>query len=164
LLGAGSVLAAALPAGLDTLATIPGAVALGDALVVGRGTTAAVLGALAAGAAVLLLGQRLRVARPGPAQLAAVGLTVWLVIRPTSWSWARPPDLDRYTEGVAIAVAAGLAVAAAAVAGGLVQLPTLAPSLPAAPRHRSSRDRVAALAVTAALGCVAGALVRSGAL
>jgi hypothetical protein len=164
LLSAGSVLAAALPAGLDTLAATPGAVALGDALVDGRGTTAAVVGALAAAAAVLLLGQRPRVARPGSAQLMAVGLTIWLVLRPSSWSWARPPDLDRYTDGLAIAVAAGLVTVVAAVAGGVAQLPALARPVEAPPSHRSSRDRAAALAVTAALGCVAGALVRSGAL
>lgn len=164
LLGAGSVLAAALPAGFAGLAAVPGAVAFGDALVDGRGVTAAVLGLLTAGAAVLLLGQRTRVARPGTAQLVAVGLTIWLLVRPTSWTWAEPPGFSHYTDGVALAAAAGLIAALVAVATGHGRLPALPEPVAPETAHPARRDRSAPLAVTVALGCVAGALVRSGGL
>jgi hypothetical protein len=169
LLGASAALAPALPVGFDAAVALPGAVALGDALLDARDAEAAVLGALAAATLAVIVLVRARPTRPSGAGLAAAGLGAWLLLRPSSWRWAGPPDMQAYTEAVAVALAAGLALVVpatiAAHRGIVPELPPPEPEPQPQPRpQRSWADRVRSAAAAGAMGCVAAALVRSGAL
>jgi hypothetical protein len=163
-IAAGAVLALAAGGPVARLAAVPGAVVLAHALAT---TTHGSRGALAVAAAVTIAGLSRGPSRTDPVRARAVdllplALVAALVLRPTSWAWLRISGLDAYTDGMAVGVAAGLAVLVVAGATGSVITADAAATwaLGPDPRHAARRANVFVVAATAAMGLVAVALVR----
>jgi hypothetical protein len=125
LLAEAAVLATVLPPGLAPLAALPGTAVVVAGL--GEDGTVAISAALLALAIGVALGRAAAERgwslddRPVPAWPHATGLAVagWLVVVPESWSLTGPPvglAVERYQEGILVAVAAGLIAVVAALA------------------------------------------------
>jgi len=168
-LAAGAVLALVLGGAAALVAVLPGAVVLVDAVAGGAGPARAALAALALAVAwSVASGDRGAPRRAGASDAVAAVLAAWLVVRPAGWTWLRTQGLRAYTDGVALALAAGL-VAAVAVAGAAREVAVpggrswfVAGAAPGPPAPVAAR-RVP-VAVTALLGILAIALVRSARL
>jgi hypothetical protein len=81
---------------------------------------------------------------------------------PSAWRWARPGDVSAYEEGVAVAVAAAVAVGSLLLGAGAPPRAILGLFGHQEPRPATApRGRVAGIVVAAALAIVAAALVRS---
>lgn len=117
LLAAAAVLAAVALHPVAAVSAVPGAAALAVAVVDDPTGARLAFGVLAALVAVLLAQRPGRV-DDGPAPTVTVAAAVvvggWLLLAPTTWRWAGPPDVPAWTGGAvlaAAAAAAGLAVA-----------------------------------------------------
>ena len=111
-LAAAAVLALLLGGPLASLVALPGAAVLVYAVADGDGWVRIVLAALVALTLAGLLrpdvsptGRRLR-----PIDAVGGALGLWLVVRPSAWTWVHISDVSSYEEGTAVAVAVGLVV------------------------------------------------------
>jgi hypothetical protein len=170
-LAAGTAFDLLLGGPLALVAAVPGAAVLAAALSDGHGWPRAALAPLAA---ITLIGVvNARPARsPAAARVRAVdglalGFAVWLVVRPTSWTWLHAPGLRAYTDGLVLAMAAGFAGAVSlALLGGRVDLAPLGALLVPGERTATHRRVIdwPSVAAAALMGIVAVALVRSARL
>jgi len=117
LLGAAAVLCVLSTRAFAVAAAVPGAVALAAALRGEPGPVAALLGLALAGV-VAVIGWRLRASRSllipstraAPTAVAALALSVWLLVAPGAWAWTSPGLLAGYQRGALLGVAGGLIV------------------------------------------------------
>ena len=167
---AATVLALLLGGPLALIASVPGAAVLVSSLADGQGWPRPVLGVLVA----LTLAGVLRGASAGtrarlrPVDGVALALAVWLVVRPTAWTWAHA-SLDRaYDEGTVVALASGLiATAMLRARDSSLSLTPVATWLVVddeAPTEARSRIATPVAVVTVALGIAAALLLRSARL
>jgi hypothetical protein len=171
-LAAGAVLALLLGGPLALVATLPGTVLLADSVAGGSGATRLALGALAFAAIALACftqpAEQDSPTEPVPVDAVALALVVWLVVRPTAWTWLQVSGLRSYMQGVALGTAAALAAGIALYSLGaawhgadparLLLADTAEPVT--APAHVRRVTAAAALA----MGIVAAVLVRSASL
>jgi len=169
-LAAATVLALLLGGPLALIASVPGAAVLVSSLADGQGWPRPVLGVLVA----LTLAGVLRGASAGtrarlrPVDGVALALAVWLVVRPTAWTWAHA-SLDRaYDEGTVVALASGLIATAmlraTTVPSSLTPVATWLVVDDEAPTEARSRIATPVAVVTVALGIAAALLLRSARL
>lgn len=173
-LAAGTVLALALGGALALLAAVPGAVMLVDAIADGTGWVRVALAVFAIATLIGATGVQAdaRTVRVRAIDAVLLGSGVWLLVRPSSWTWARTEGLRAYSDGAALALAAALITGVLfAITGGRLAAEPIVPWLVADNEGKDDGDGVAPVALdvpmaamAALMGIVAIALVRSARL
>ena len=169
-LGAATIFVLVLGGPLAMLSALPGVAMAVAAVADGGGWVRAVLGALLAVsiAGAMRCTPAAAATRIRGVDAVAIVLAVWLVVRPTAWTWARVGDVVAYSDGTVLALAAGsIAAVALAARGEALELMHVGTWL----LRDGTRDQplarrlvVAVFVVTAATGIATALLLRSARL